>query len=232
MARSSDGLLDRFFLLPPQAAAQPGERRSALVPPTYFCTRSIFELAHTFVSALKLQVPDAPRPALPFPAIPARGTGDAVRHVHHQFAFAEFQETVDDFGQPPPGGTLEFGAVKQFGAADQHDCLGHQRETALHASQRKVQPSLLCQLGGGEDFGQAAGFRLSLTNDEHLLADGQLVHFIADPADVAAEPFHRLHPQVTSRFHRAGRDARQGDRRKLHCPAENLLDRVALLGPL
>ena len=89
----------RTHALPPMCAS----KTFAPLPPTYFCTSSIFAARHVDLRAavvLQLQVLFGPAILLQQsqPAIAA----DAVRHVHDEVALAQLEKAVDRPRLPPP----------------------------------------------------------------------------------------------------------------------------------
>ena len=173
-ARSMTACCGRFFLPAPHPPADVGQRRPAfLLPPTYFCTSSIFE------AGTKIFVPPwnsssrCSSACCVFsssfkPAIAA----DAVRQVDDVVAFAQLEKAVDHAAQPAARRPVQVGAMKQLAAADQRDAVGHQAKAGLQPADRKVQPA-----GGGqprrrEDLLQPLRFGLGLADDEHVLPAG------------------------------------------------------------
>ena len=104
---------DRLLRPLPSAAPTPCRRcgpasAGALLPPTYFCTSSIFDAGHVDLRAaveLELQVLFGLAVLLQQlqPAIAA----DAVRQVDDVVAFAQLEKAVDRAAQPAPRGPVQ-----------------------------------------------------------------------------------------------------------------------------
>ena len=196
-----------------------------LAPPTYFCTRPIFEAGHVELGlAVKLQLEMFLDLPVLLHQLHAAITGDAVAEMYDEVAFVEIQKTVDRPAQPPANGrgTLHVGTAEKLAAAQQHDAVGHQAEAVLQRADGKMQAAVAGKLRAGKDLAQAADLGLGLADEEDLLAAAGVVEFLADLVDVAAESFHRLDRQPASRFQRARGDGRGGDGRKLHRPADHV----------
>ena len=74
-----------------------------LAPPTYFCTRPIFDAGHVELRPpVELQFEVLLDLPVLLQQLQPAVAGDAVADVDHQVAFAEFEEAVDHPAQPPP----------------------------------------------------------------------------------------------------------------------------------
>ena len=164
-ARSVTACCGGLFLPHPHPPADVGQRRPRfLLPPTYFCTSSIFE-AGTKIFVPPWNSSSRCSSACSFfssslqPAIAA----DAVRQVDDVVAFAQLEKAVDHAAQPAPRGPVQVGAMKQLAAADQRD-----RDRPPGESRPSSGPSGKCSSAGGgqprrgEDFLAAARLSASV----------------------------------------------------------------------
>ena len=114
--------------------------RPFLLPPTYFCTSSIFEAGtKIFRVAVKLEHQVLFGLVPFFEQLQAAVAADAVRQVDDVVAFAQLEKAVDHAAQPPPRGAVQIGPVKQLAAADQRDALADQAKAGLQPAERVVQ---------------------------------------------------------------------------------------------
>ena len=151
------------------------KRRPAfLLPPTYFCTSSIFEAGTIDLRvAVKLEHQVLFGLVGLFQQLQAAVAADAVRQVDDVVALAQLEKAVDDAAQPAARGAVQVGAMKQLAAADQRHAIGHQAKAGLQSarSDSAARPAAASR-GRWRRFPATVRSRLGLADDEHVLPAG------------------------------------------------------------
>ncbi len=147
--------------------------------------------------------------------------GDAVAEMDDEIALGQIEEAVDGprFQPAPPHPTLPqaWGRVGWGGAErrvtvkqllpTQHQHAGrvHQTEAGADPADEETQPVGLREPSRRQYLAQPLAFAIVLTRDQHALARGHRVQFVAHLAHVAAEAFDGFDVQTERRLHRRTR---------------------------
>jgi len=199
-----------------------------LLPPTYFCTRSIFDAGtKTFVPPWNSSS-GVPRPALLFPAASIPGSARYMREMDNVVPLAQFEKAIDDASQAAATGTRDVGAVKQLVAADDENLIAHQSESSRNrrsadaAFLRAPAASRRTRRAGGR--ASASVWQIRYTSCPVPIKSSSLRTLAMSPEKRSTVSIFRWH--VVSR---GDGDARSRDRRKLIQLLQHAVDRVKIL---
>ncbi len=155
------------------------------------------------------------RPAVLLDLSQASIATDAVRQVHDQVSFAQFEKAVDRLSQAAAGSPPQLAALKQLGAADQNHPLADQAKSFVECADEQVQTTGLRDGRGGEDLAESLAFRVGLGDQEHVVVGAAVIEFIPDLGDVTAESLHRFDLQAARRSESGLGDRRGRGQREL-----------------